>query len=232
MSSHKYVTVLTGLEWKTPETHSCPVSCVTLRKHSYKKRKDSLEGSLDRLLFAVELEFPKILVPRLLQNTSNTNIEYARKSKQLYYLCDQLFGALIYLHFIVQILICFINARCKLSNIWLLLFTRAYHRTKNIVAVVTQDKVIYDNLTRQIKNRTLYTCRLFLLTWIVQYINELLTMLLITWLCRWFMLKYSMVITKHRYSSNQFFKYSFTLVVVFEKKTSITNFPPNVYYIV
>ena len=31
--------------------------------HSHKKRKDSLEGSLDRVLFAAELEFPKILVP-------------------------------------------------------------------------------------------------------------------------------------------------------------------------
>ena len=27
--------------------------------HSHKKRKDSLEGSLDRVLFAAELEFPK-----------------------------------------------------------------------------------------------------------------------------------------------------------------------------
>ena len=32
--------------------------------HSHKKRKDSLEGSLDRVLFAAELDFPKILVPR------------------------------------------------------------------------------------------------------------------------------------------------------------------------
>ena len=28
-------------------------------KHSHKKQKDSLEGSLDRLLLAAELEFPK-----------------------------------------------------------------------------------------------------------------------------------------------------------------------------
>ena len=35
---------------------------------------------------------------------------------------------------------------------------------ENIVAVITQDKVINDNLKRQIKNRTLCTCRLFLLT--------------------------------------------------------------------
>ena len=57
--------------------------------HSYKKRKDSLEGSLIRvLLTAVELEFPKILVPRLVsQHTSNVDIECARRSewsKQLY----------------------------------------------------------------------------------------------------------------------------------------------------
>ena len=35
---------------------------------------------------------------------------------------------------------------------------------ENIVAVITQDKVIDDNLKGQIKNRTLCTCRLFLLT--------------------------------------------------------------------
>ena len=34
-------------------------------KHSHKKQKDSLEGSLDRVLFAAELDFPKVLVPRL-----------------------------------------------------------------------------------------------------------------------------------------------------------------------
>ena len=69
----------------------------TRNYHSNKKRKDSLEGSLDRVLFAAELDFPKILVPRLPQNTSNVNIEYAKKSKQLYYLCEQLLGTQIYL---------------------------------------------------------------------------------------------------------------------------------------
>ena len=54
-------------------------------EHSHKKRRDSLEGSLVRVLLATELEFPKILVPRLSQNTSNGNIECAGKSKQLYY---------------------------------------------------------------------------------------------------------------------------------------------------
>ena len=32
-----------------------------MKEHSHKKRKDSLEGSLDRVLIAAELEFPKIL---------------------------------------------------------------------------------------------------------------------------------------------------------------------------
>ena len=56
-------------------------------EHSHKKRKDNLEGSLDRVLFAAELEFPKILVPRLPQHTSDVNTECAGKSvwsKQLY----------------------------------------------------------------------------------------------------------------------------------------------------
>ena len=35
---------------------------------------------------------------------------------------------------------------------------------ENIVAVITQAKVMEDNLKRQIKSRTLCTCRLFLLS--------------------------------------------------------------------
>ena len=75
--------------------------------HSHKKRKMSLEGSLVRVFFADELELPKILVPMLPQNTSNVNTGSTGKSKQLYYLCDQLFQVLIYFHFIVLILTCF-----------------------------------------------------------------------------------------------------------------------------
>ena len=51
--------------------------------YSHKKRKDILEGSPDRVLFAAELDFPKMLVPRLPQNTSNVSIGCDRKSKQL-----------------------------------------------------------------------------------------------------------------------------------------------------
>ena len=35
---------------------------------------------------------------------------------------------------------------------------------ENIVTVITQDRMIDDNLKKQIKNQTLCTCRLFLLT--------------------------------------------------------------------
>ena len=48
--------------------------------HIHKKWKDSLEGNLGWVLFAAELKFPKILVPRLPQHTSNVNIEYTGKS--------------------------------------------------------------------------------------------------------------------------------------------------------
>ena len=75
--------------------------------HSHKKQKDSLEGSLDRVLYATEFEFPKTLVPWLPQNSSNVNIKCARKSKQLYSLCEKLLEALIYIHFIILILIFF-----------------------------------------------------------------------------------------------------------------------------
>ena len=44
---------------------------------SHKKRRESGKDSLVRVLLPAELEFPKILVPRLSQNTSNVNIEGA-----------------------------------------------------------------------------------------------------------------------------------------------------------
>ena len=76
-----------------------------------RKQKDSLEGSLDRVLLAAELEFPKILVPRLPQHTSNVNIECAGKSEWSKQQCSLhvglLFGALIHLNFIILVLICF-----------------------------------------------------------------------------------------------------------------------------
>ena len=46
------------------------------------KKKDSLEGNEDGVLFPAELEFPKTIISRLLQNTSNVNLECAGKSKQ------------------------------------------------------------------------------------------------------------------------------------------------------
>ena len=41
---------------------------------------------------------------------------------------------------------------------------RSLKLEENIVAVITQDRVIDDNLKKQIKNRTLCTIRLFLLS--------------------------------------------------------------------
>ena len=41
---------------------------------------------------------------------------------------------------------------------------RSLTQVENIVAVITQDRVIDDNLKRQIKNQTVCTCRLFTLT--------------------------------------------------------------------
>ena len=46
-------------------------NCCFSDQDSHKKRKDSLEGSLDQVLLAAELEFPKIAVPRLLPYTSS-----------------------------------------------------------------------------------------------------------------------------------------------------------------
>ena len=124
-----------------------------LSNHSHKNRKDSLVGNLDRLLFVpelefpkilvprlshvTELEFPKILVPRLSQNTSNENIECAKKSKQLYSLSLK---ALIYLHFVVLVLMFLTGyTLCTLCNLWLLLFENN-SRSVNIQELNTAEK--------------------------------------------------------------------------------------------
>ena len=56
---------------------------VTYEVHTFniviRIRKIIMEGSLDQVLFAAELVFPKILVLRLPQNSSNVNIECAGK---------------------------------------------------------------------------------------------------------------------------------------------------------
>ena len=41
---------------------------------------------------------------------------------------------------------------------------RSLRLDENTVAVITEDRVIDENLKRQIKNQTLCTCRFFLLT--------------------------------------------------------------------
>ena len=46
---------------------------------SHHNQGDNLEGSLVLVLFVAELDFPKILVPRVPQDTSNVNIESSGK---------------------------------------------------------------------------------------------------------------------------------------------------------
>ena len=148
--------------------------------HSHKKRKDSLEGSLDLVLVAAELEFPKILVPRLPQHTSDVKIEYTVESHYGQNNCiiyrDQLLGALTHFNFIILILICFL---LTMSGVNYIIYGCYSARTtpevslhyrsfltleRNIITVINQNREIDDNLERQIKNKTLLTCRLFLLT--------------------------------------------------------------------
>ena len=84
------------------------VLCICIKySHSYKKQKDSVEDSLAQVLLKTKLELSNILVPRPPQNASNVNIEGTRKGKRMYYLCDQLLGAQVYIYFIVLVLICF-----------------------------------------------------------------------------------------------------------------------------
>ena len=54
---------------------------MSIFNHSQNERTDNLEGSIDQVLFVVELEFLNVLVPRLPQHTSEVNTECARKSK-------------------------------------------------------------------------------------------------------------------------------------------------------
>ena len=70
----------------------------------HKKWKYSLEGSLDEVLFAAELEVPKILVPRLPQNTSNLDTECVENRSNFIISCDNPLGTLMS-YFIVLILI-------------------------------------------------------------------------------------------------------------------------------
>ena len=66
--------------------------------HSHKKQKDSPESSII---------YVWTWVPQDTSTQAKVKIESAGKSKQLYSLCDQFFRALICLHLIFLILICF-----------------------------------------------------------------------------------------------------------------------------
>ena len=127
---------------------------LTTSSHSHKKRRDSLEGSLDWVLFAAELEFAKILVPRLPQNSSNVNIESAGKSKQLFikyifFTWTASWSVNINSFYYSDTNLLLIDyACCKLCNIWLLIFensSTSYHYMEashwRLVAVITQDRV-------------------------------------------------------------------------------------------
>ena len=94
--------------------------------------------------------------------------------KIVFFIFDQLLGALIHLNFIILILICFLlmifgvnyviyGCSSARLNPGVSLY-QSLTLEGNIVAVITQDKAIDDNLKRQIKNQTLCTCRIFLLT--------------------------------------------------------------------
>ena len=71
--------ILTSL-LKHQKSDVVKIKDLSVMYHSHTKRKDSVEGILNRILFAAEPEFPKILVLRLLQNPSDVNIECDRKS--------------------------------------------------------------------------------------------------------------------------------------------------------
>ena len=146
------------------------INCPSL--HSHRKHKDGLEGNLDLVIVAAGPKFSKILVPRLRQSSPNINIEFTENQNNcILYVA----GFLKHRYVILSKLNLFlIDYACfKLRNVWLLLWgynSKSYHYTwasdwrKNFAAVIAEDRKVDDNLKRQIKNRTLYTSRLFLLT--------------------------------------------------------------------
>ena len=92
---------------------------------------------------------------------------------KMFFTCGQLFGALIHLNFIILIVMFLF----MMPGVNYLMYGCSSARTtpgvslhrsltleENIVAVITQERVIDNSLKRQIKNQTLCTCRLFALT--------------------------------------------------------------------
>ena len=144
--------------------------------HSHKKRKDSREGSLDRVLFAAELEDTSAQATSAYIKCKHWMCWRVSMVKTtVLFTRDQLLVALIHFNFIILILICF---WLMMSGVSYVIYGCSSARTtpevslyrsfltleKNVIAVITQNKEIDDNLERQIKNQTLRTCRSFLLT--------------------------------------------------------------------
>ena len=86
--------------------------------------------------------------------------------------CDQLLGALIHFNFIILILICFClmmsgvnyviyGCSCARAAAEVSLFQSFLTLEENIIAVITQNREIDDNLERQMKNQTLCTFSIY-----------------------------------------------------------------------
>ena len=85
--------------------------------------------------------------------------------------CDQLLGALIHFNFIILILICFClmsgvnyviyGCSCARATAEISLFRSFLTLEENIIAVITQNREIDDNLERQVKNQTLCTFSIY-----------------------------------------------------------------------
>ena len=121
--------------------------------HSHKKRKDSLEGGLDRVLLAAELEFPKI--PRLPQ----CSLHVASFLEHWYILILLFWYYSVFIYDAWFIYGCSSARTTPGVSLYLNLKPE-----ENIVAVIAQNRVIDNSLKGPIKNQTLRTCRLFALT--------------------------------------------------------------------
>ena len=101
----------------------------------------------------------KILVSRLPQNTSNGNIECAGKSKKFILSDDNPFGVFMMflfhcsdINFCLQFII--LGGNYAMHDYSLMRLIQGERWRNSIVASISSDRMINDNLKSQIKNRT------------------------------------------------------------------------------
>ena len=121
--------------------------------YSYNKRKSSLEGTLNWVLFAAEFDFLKILVPWLPQNSSNASncILYVASFLVQWYILIILFSFYLIISAVNYVI--YGSSYSRVTS-GVITTQRLHTEEKNVAAVITQNRVIDETLESQTKNRT------------------------------------------------------------------------------